>query len=184
VGLTWSPPLVRLPTAEVVASAGETFSVTCRRTSGSLALMASLSSPVGGRGRGPVRSSAHPEVIAAAGEPLGAEVVVAAGAEVVAVVGNPSMQRWLPLLVGLSGASFRRDSCWCSVVHSCRNGARVSLVRECNDICLRAECNNICTQDFSLGSQVVCSDPWMVASSTKTPAAGRWSMQAHGTGPG
>jgi hypothetical protein len=44
--------------------------------------------PVGGRGRGPIRSSAHPEVIAAAGEPLGAEVVVAAGAEVVAVVGG------------------------------------------------------------------------------------------------
>jgi hypothetical protein len=59
-------------------------------------------------------------VIAAAGEPLGAEVVVAAGAEVVAVAGDPSMQRWSPPLVGLSGASFQRDSCWCSVVHSCR----------------------------------------------------------------
>jgi hypothetical protein len=145
--------------ADVVASAGETVSATCGRTSGSLALMASLSSPVGGRGRGPIRSSAHPEVIATAGEPLEAEVVVTAGAEVVAVVGNPSMQRWSSLLVGLSGASFQRDSCWCSIVHSCRNGARVSLVRECNDICLRAECNNICTQDFSLGSQVMCSDP-------------------------
>jgi hypothetical protein len=44
--------------------------------------------PVGGRGRGPIRSSAHPEVITAAGEPLRAEVVVAAGAEVVAVVGG------------------------------------------------------------------------------------------------
>jgi hypothetical protein len=98
-------------------------------------------------------------VIAAAGEPLGAEVVVATGAEVVTIVGNPSMQRWLPPLVGLSGASFQRDSCWCSVVHSCRNRARVPLVRECNNICLRAECNNICTQDFSLVSQVVCSDP-------------------------
>jgi hypothetical protein len=51
-------------------------------------LSASLSPPVGGRGRGPIRSSAHPEVIAAAGEPLGVEVVVAAGAEVVAVVGG------------------------------------------------------------------------------------------------
>jgi hypothetical protein len=50
--------------------------------------MASLSPPVGGRGRGPIHSSAHPEVIAAVGEPLGAEVVVAAGAEVVAVVGG------------------------------------------------------------------------------------------------
>jgi hypothetical protein len=98
-------------------------------------------------------------MIAAAGEPLRAEVVVAAGAEVVAVADDPSMQRWLPPLVELSGASFQRDSCWCSVVHSCRNGARVPLVRECNDICSRAECNNICTQDFSLGSQVVRSYP-------------------------
>ena len=157
--LRWSPPLGRLPVAEVVASAGETVSATCRRAPDSLALMASLSPPVGGRGRGPIRSSAHPEVIAAAGEPLGAEVVVVADAEVVTVVGDPSMQRWSPPLVGLSGASFQRDSCWCSVVHSCRNGARVPLVRECNDICLRAKCNNICMQDFSLGSQVVCSDP-------------------------
>jgi hypothetical protein len=45
-------------------------------------------------------------VITAAGEPLGAEVVVVAGAEVVAVAGDPSMQRWSPPLVGLSGASF------------------------------------------------------------------------------
>jgi hypothetical protein len=132
-----------------------TISATFRRASNSLALMA----PVGGRGRGPIRSSAHPEVTTAAGEPLGAEVVVAAGAEVVAVACDPSMQRWLSPLVGLSEASFQRDSCWCSVVHSCRNGARVPLIRECNGICLRAECNNICTQNFSLGSQVVCSDP-------------------------
>jgi hypothetical protein len=40
--LMWSPPLVRLPTAEVVASASETVSATCRWTPGSLALMASL----------------------------------------------------------------------------------------------------------------------------------------------
>jgi hypothetical protein len=46
----WSPPLVRLPTAEVVASAGETVSATCHRTSGPLALMASLPPPIGGRG--------------------------------------------------------------------------------------------------------------------------------------
>jgi hypothetical protein len=72
VGLMWSPPLVRLPTADVVASAGETVSATYRQTSGSLSLMASLSPPVGVQGRGPIRSSAHPEVIAAAGEPLGA----------------------------------------------------------------------------------------------------------------
>jgi hypothetical protein len=72
--------------------------------------MASLSPPVGGRGQGPIRSSAHPEVITAAGEPLGAEVIIAAGAEVVAVADDPSMQRWSPPLVGLSGASFQHDS--------------------------------------------------------------------------
>jgi hypothetical protein len=48
--LRWSSPLVRLPTVEVVASAGETISATCHRASNSLALMASLSPPVGGRG--------------------------------------------------------------------------------------------------------------------------------------
>jgi hypothetical protein len=75
-------------------------------------------------------------VVATAGESLGAEVVVAAGVEVVAVAGDPSMQRWSPPLVKLPEASFQRNSCWCSVVHSCRNGARGPLVRECNNICL------------------------------------------------
>jgi hypothetical protein len=46
--LRWSPPLVRLPAVEVVASAGETISATCCQASDSLALMASLSPPVGG----------------------------------------------------------------------------------------------------------------------------------------
>jgi hypothetical protein len=68
VGLRWSPPLVRLPSAEVVASAGETVSATCRRTSSSLALMASLSPPVGRQGRGPFCSGVRTEVIATAGE--------------------------------------------------------------------------------------------------------------------
>jgi hypothetical protein len=49
-GLLWSLPLVRLPTTEVVASAGETVSATCCRSFGSLALMASLLPPMGGRG--------------------------------------------------------------------------------------------------------------------------------------
>jgi hypothetical protein len=127
---------VRLPIAEVVASAGKTIKATCRRVPDSLALMASLSPPVGGRGRGPPRNGTHPEVVAAAGKPLGAEVVVAAGAEVVAVDGEPLVQRWSPPLVRLPRASFQRDSCWCSVVHFCRNGARAPLVRECNNICL------------------------------------------------
>jgi hypothetical protein len=104
-------------------------------------------------------SGAHPEVVSAAGVPTGAEVVVAADAEVVAVAGDPSMQRWSPPLVRQPGASFQRDSCWCSVVYSCRDGAGVPLVRKCNNICLRAKCNNICTQDFSLGNQVVRSNP-------------------------
>jgi hypothetical protein len=66
--LRWSPPLVRLPTTEVVASAGKTVRAICRQTSGSLALMASLSPPVGRRGRGPFRSGIHAEVIATASE--------------------------------------------------------------------------------------------------------------------
>jgi hypothetical protein len=68
VGLRQSPLLVRLPAAEVVDSAGETVSATCYRTFGSLALMASLSPPVGRRGRGPFHSGIHAEVIDAAGE--------------------------------------------------------------------------------------------------------------------
>jgi hypothetical protein len=66
--LRWSPPLVTLPVAEVVASAGETISATYRRASNSLALMASLSPPVGRRGRGPFHNGARAEVIATAGE--------------------------------------------------------------------------------------------------------------------
>jgi hypothetical protein len=58
----WSLPLVRLPDAEVVASASETTSATCRRASNSLALMASLSPPVGGWGRGHLHNGAHIEV--------------------------------------------------------------------------------------------------------------------------
>jgi hypothetical protein len=81
---------VRLPTAEVVASAGKTISATVV---------------------GPFRSGVRAGVIATAGEPPRAEVVVAAGAEVVAVAGDPSMQRWSSPLVRLPGASFQRDSC-------------------------------------------------------------------------
>jgi hypothetical protein len=48
--LRWWSPLVRLPTAEVVASADETVSATCGRTSGSLALMACPHPSDGGEG--------------------------------------------------------------------------------------------------------------------------------------
>jgi hypothetical protein len=53
--------------------------------------MASLSPPVGGWGRGPSCSGAHPEVVDVAGKPHGADVVVTAGAEVVAAAGDPLM---------------------------------------------------------------------------------------------
>jgi hypothetical protein len=98
--LRWSPPLVRLPTVEVVASAGETVSATCRRASHSLALMASLSPPVGGRGRGPLCNGARIEVVATAGEssvqrwPL------------------PSVLRWSPLLARRSKLATTRPY-WC-----------------------------------------------------------------------
>jgi hypothetical protein len=54
--------------AGVVAVAGGTISVACHRASSSLALMASLSPPVGRRGRGPFHSDVHAEMIVAAGE--------------------------------------------------------------------------------------------------------------------
>jgi hypothetical protein len=147
VGLMWPLPLVRLPIAEVVASAGETVSATYRRTPSPLALMALLLPPVGGRGRGPIRSSTHLEVIAAAGEPLGAEVVIAAGAEVVAVVGGAVRSQLPARLLPVQHSSFLQKWSW------------VPLVRECNDICLRAKCNNICTQDFILRKPSCVSEP-------------------------
>jgi hypothetical protein len=75
----WSLPLVRLPGAEVVASTGETTNDTCRRASSSLALMASLSPPVGGQGQGPLCDGARIEAAITADELLGVEVVVATG---------------------------------------------------------------------------------------------------------
>jgi hypothetical protein len=59
--LRWLLPLVRLSVAEVVASAGGTTSATCRRASNSLDLMASMSAPAGGRGRGPFHNGARIE---------------------------------------------------------------------------------------------------------------------------
>jgi hypothetical protein len=74
-------------------------------------------------------------------------VAVAVSADAVASAGAPLGACYPAALTGVE------------VVHSCRNGARVPVVRECKDICLRAECNNICTQGFSLGSQVMCPNP-------------------------
>ena len=76
---------------------------------------------------------------------IGAEAVIGAGA--VASAGEPLGACYPAALAGVE------------VVHSCRNEAGVPLVRECNDICLKAKCNNVCTQDFSLGSPVMCPDP-------------------------
>jgi hypothetical protein len=90
--LRWSPPLVRLSTAEVVASAGETINATCHRAFDSLALMASLPPPVGKRGRGPLRNGARAEVVATAGE--------------------SSVQRWSPPLASRSELATTRPY-WC-----------------------------------------------------------------------
>jgi hypothetical protein len=98
--LRWSPPLVRLPTAEVVASAGETVSATYRRASHSLALMASLSPPIGGRGRGPLRNGALIEVVTTAGESSMQRWSL------------PSVLRWSPLLARRSELATTRLY-WC-----------------------------------------------------------------------
>jgi hypothetical protein len=66
--LRWSPPLVRLPVAEVVASAGETISATCRRAFLLFGFNGLVVGPVGRRGRGPFHNDARAEVIAIAGE--------------------------------------------------------------------------------------------------------------------
>jgi hypothetical protein len=64
--LKWWPPLVRLPTTAVVASAGETVSVTCAPDLRLFGFNGWFSSPVRGCERGPFSSSVCPEAIAAA----------------------------------------------------------------------------------------------------------------------
>jgi hypothetical protein len=64
--LTRRPPLERLPTAAVVASADETVSATCARGLRLFGFNGWFSSPVRGRERGPFGSSVYPEAIAAA----------------------------------------------------------------------------------------------------------------------
>jgi hypothetical protein len=64
--LKWWPPLVRLPTAAVVASAGETVSATCAPNLRLFGFNGWFSSPMRGRERGPFSSSVCPEAIAAA----------------------------------------------------------------------------------------------------------------------
>jgi hypothetical protein len=97
----WSLPLVRLPTAEVVASAGETVSATCCRSFDSLALMASLLPPWEDGG----------EVLFAAALALRRSLLLSnrSGRRSLSLL----VQRWPTSLVGLSGASFQRGSCWC-----------------------------------------------------------------------
>jgi hypothetical protein len=64
--LKWWPPLVRLPTAAVVASADETVSATCAPGLRLFGFNGWFSSPVRGRERGPFSSGVCPEAIAAA----------------------------------------------------------------------------------------------------------------------
>jgi hypothetical protein len=119
--LRWSPPLVRLPTAEVVASAGETVSATCHRASDSLALMASLSPLIGRRGRGPFRSGVRAEVVATAGESSVQRW-------------PPSLVlRWLPPLANRSELAISRPY-WCggSSFLQSRDGTRAPLENRCN----------------------------------------------------
>jgi hypothetical protein len=60
------PPLVRLPTAAVVASADETVSATCAPGLRLFGFIDWFSSPVRGHERGPSSGSVCPEAIAAA----------------------------------------------------------------------------------------------------------------------
>jgi hypothetical protein len=64
--LKWWSPLVKLPTAAVVASADETVSATCARGLRLFGFNGWFSSPVRGHERGPFSSSVCPEAIAAA----------------------------------------------------------------------------------------------------------------------
>jgi hypothetical protein len=116
-----SVPLVRLPTAEVVASAGETVSATCRRTSDSLALMASLSPTVGRRGRGPFHSGARAKVVATAGESLMQRRP------------SPSVLMWSPPLASRSELAIPWPyRCGGSSYLQSRDGTRAPLENRCN----------------------------------------------------
>jgi hypothetical protein len=114
--LRWSPPLVRLPTVEVVASAGETVSATFCRAPDSLALMASLSPPVGRQRRGPFRSGACAEAVATAGELL------------VQRRPSPSVLMWSPPLASRSELAISWPY-WCggSSFLQSRDGTRIHL---------------------------------------------------------
>jgi hypothetical protein len=75
--LRWWLPLERLPTAVVVASAGETVSATCAPGLRLFGFNGWFSSPVRGREQGPFSSSVCPEAVAAAVLPPETEVVAA-----------------------------------------------------------------------------------------------------------
>jgi hypothetical protein len=128
--LRWSPPLVRLPTTEVVASAGETTSATCRRASNSLALMALLSPPVGGRGRGPLRNGARIEA---------ANTVV-----------TPSWRIYQDSGHGLSIATPSASS---SLYLQSRGGTRIPLEGGCNTF---AFCNVLLSTIYQAVLALIC----------------------------
>jgi hypothetical protein len=107
------------PHCKLVASAGETVSATYRRASDSLSLMASLSPPVGRRGRGPCRNGARAEVIAIVGESL------------VQRWSPLSVLRWSPPLASHSELAILRPY-WCggSSYLQSRDGTRAPLVKQ------------------------------------------------------
>jgi hypothetical protein len=120
-GLILSPPQVRLPTSEVVASTGETVSATCRRTPGSLALMASLSPPRRETGRGSFRSGVRVEVVTTASESSMQRQT------------QPLVLRWSPPLASrLELAIPRSYRCGGSSYLQSRDGTRAPLKNKCN----------------------------------------------------
>jgi hypothetical protein len=91
------------------------------KPSDSLALMASLSPPVGRRGRGPFRNGVRAEVIAIAGESL------------VQRWPPPLVLRWSPPLASRSELAIPRPY-WCggSSFLQSRDGTRAPLENRCN----------------------------------------------------
>jgi hypothetical protein len=118
------PPLVRLPTAAVVASADETVSATCAPGLQLFGFNGWFSSPMRGCERGPSSGSVCPEAIDAAVEPPETEVVVA-----LLVQWSPAshLEFVIPQASWCGGCSFLQEWTWSPV---------------CNRTLLRARCNS------------------------------------------
>jgi hypothetical protein len=118
------PPLERLPTAAVLASADETVSATYARGLRLFGFNGWFSSPVRGRERGPFGSSVCPEAITVAVLPPETEVVVA-----LLVQWSPAshLEFVIPQALRCGGCSFLRE--W-------------TRSPVCNGTLLRARCNS------------------------------------------